>query len=156
MKKIVDERQEREMLKIEHIGFWIMFWSLFGSIIIQTILYPADFKRITGEIIVFLIGCIVTLICCFRKGFWDYYSEPSIKNYFLYSIAFAILIWIIQAITLYKNIDDLKNNISQLIISSGLSAVVMFPVFFILLFISGTIVKKRRKKLEKDVEDDDM
>lgn len=157
MKKIIDERQEMDMLKVEHIGFWVMFWGLLGAIIIQTILYPADLKKIVGEMIIFIIGCIVVLIGYIRKGVWDYYTEPTVRNYIIYSVIGTIIFTIIDIISKYKNIDYFKNNnIKHLLIASGITGLSMFVVFFIVLFICGTFVNKRRKKLEKEIEDEDI
>lgn len=157
MKKIIDERQEMDMLKVEHIGFWVMFWGLLGAIIIQTILYPADLKKIVGEMIIFIIGCIVVLIGYIRKGVWDYYTEPTVRNYIIYSVIGTIIFTIIDIISKYKNIDYFKNNnIKHLLIASGITGLSMFVVFFIALFICGTCVTKRRKKLEKEIEDEDI
>lgn len=157
MKKIIDERQEMDMLKVEHIGFWVMFWGLLGAIIIQTILYPADLKKIVGEMIIFIIGCIVVLIGYIRKGVWDYYTEPTVRNYIIYSVIGTIIFTIIDIISKYKNIDYFKNNnIKNLLIASGITGLSMFVVVFIALFICGTCVTKRRKKLEKEIEDEDI
>ena len=38
MKKIIDERQELEMMKVERTGFWIMW----GVLLLSCLLYTSD------------------------------------------------------------------------------------------------------------------
>ena len=150
MKKIVDERQERELLKVEHYGFWIMFWALFASINVQILFVDNGISLIWGEMIVLMIGAVAILIGCFKKGVWCYTSEPTIKNYLIYDVLFTILYAVIFAVERYIHDDYFKENIKMLLISTGIFSI------FMLLFISGEIVKKRRKKLEDEFKDDDM
>lgn len=37
MKKIIDERQELEMMKVERTGFWIMWGVLLLSLLVQSL-----------------------------------------------------------------------------------------------------------------------
>lgn len=45
IKKIIDEREELELLRIEHICFWLLFWGLFLSIMVQSFLMNAPFVQ---------------------------------------------------------------------------------------------------------------
>ena len=36
MKNNLDERQEQELLHIEHIGVWFCFWALLAALVIQS------------------------------------------------------------------------------------------------------------------------
>lgn len=155
MKKIVDERQEAEFYKIEHYGFWVMFIGLLVAITYQVIFVKSGVFMIGGETIVFLVGGGVVLVGCFRKGLWSYISEPTVKNYILYSIVFTILYSGIFAVKRYVNCDYFKEDITELILPVGIFSGFIFVFMFGLLFICGTLVKKRRKKLEDKFEDDD-
>lgn len=55
MKKIVDERQEAELQKIEHYGFWVMFWALFAAIMYQITFVENGISMIWGEVIAILL-----------------------------------------------------------------------------------------------------
>ena len=156
MKKIVDERQERELLKVEHYGFYVMFWTLLAVIVYQVVFMDNGITRVFGETVVLLIGAIVVLIGCIKKGVWCYSSEPTIKNYLIYDVLFTILYGGIFAVEKYAHSDYFKINIKMLIISTGIYSVFMFALMFAVLFICGYFVKKRRKKLEDEFKDDDM
>ena len=43
MKKIVDERQELELLKIERAGFYVLFFALAADISAKYIIFPGTF-----------------------------------------------------------------------------------------------------------------
>lgn len=155
MKKIVDERQQMELMKIEHIGFWIMFWMLSAVIVIQCITNKTGIgKAVMGESIVLLTGSIVVLVGCIRKGLWNYTSKPSVKNYLLYSVAGALVFGVINGVDKYNNIEYFKSRFSELILATGVSTVFMFLFTFVIMFVSGTVVNKRRKKLEQEFDDD--
>ena len=55
----LDEMQDQKLLKLEEYGFWILFWTLLASILIQLIT-GAGMKEVIGEIIVFLIGSCIS------------------------------------------------------------------------------------------------
>lgn len=148
IKRVIDERQELEMLKVEHFGFWIMFWLLFASIIIETGM-GASFKQLGVEIGVFLIGCIVTLIAYLRKGLWDYYTKPCIKTYLLYSIASTIVACISFGIIKYLTRSYFRNNIQHLIVSISIFCISIFILTFITLYLTGQYTIKKQKQLEK-------
>lgn len=156
MKKIVDERQERELLKVEHYGFWIMFWALFASIIFQIIFFDNGTSLVGGEMVVLLISAVAIIIGCCIKGVWCYTSEPTIKNYLIYDVLFTILYGIIFGVERYMHSNYFRNNIKMFVLTIGIFSAFMFVFIFVLLFISGEIVKKRRKKLEDQFNDDDM
>lgn len=152
IRKVVDERQELEMLKVEHFGFWIMFWLLFVSIIIQTGM-GASFKQFGVEWGVFMIGCICTSISHLRKGSWDYYTKPCIKTYLLYSIVSTIIAGVLFGIIKYATIDYFRNNIQDLMISIGIFCVAIFALVFIAMYLTGQYTIKKQKQLEKKYEE---
>lgn len=156
MKKIVDERQEAELHKIEHYGFWIMFWALFAAIMYQITFVENGVSMVWGEVIVMLLGAVVTIVGCMKKGLWNYGSDPTIKNYLFYSIVFTALYGVLFAVEKYRNYDYFKENMKMLLISTGIYAGFTFVLTFALLFVCGTFVRKRRKKLEDEFKDDDM
>lgn len=152
----MDERQELELLKIEHVGFWIMFWALTISIIIQTIFMNKDFDEIIGEMIVLLIGAGCIIIGCAKKGQWDYYSQPSMKNYLLYSTITATIFSLLIGVKKWKQYEVFREDFWGMAIPIVLILFVScFALVFISLFICGKIVQNRRKKLEKEYEEID-
>lgn len=147
-KKKIDERELMEMYKIEHYIFWFMFWALLASIFIQLIFFDFSVKQIGGEWIVFMISAIASSIANIKGGHYDYYTNPGIKSYLLYSLSFTIVFDVIIAIIFYIHYNY-YNNMRGFIITVSLYGVVLFVVIFATLSLTGEAVKKKRKKLEE-------
>ncbi|AFA47591.1 DUF6773 family protein [Acetobacterium woodii] len=154
-KKVIDERQEMELYKVEHIWFWIVFWLLLGSIIIQAFFLNAPFSQWGFEWFIFMICCIGSFIGYYRKGQWDYYSKPSVKSYLLYSLIGSGIFAIIVAISLALNNDYLKNDLLVLVFMTLFIFVMLFIIMFVVFFISGSMIKKRQQKLADEFTDND-
>lgn len=150
-KKKLDEREIMEMYKIEHYGFWFMYWALLASIFIQFIFFDASIKQVCGEWVVFMIAAVASSIAYYRGGHYDYSTEPGIKSYLMYSVVFTIIFDVIVAIGLYVHHN--YYNITGFIITIVLFAVMLFVVLFAALSIIGEATKKRRRKLEEQLDD---
>lgn len=161
LKKVVDERQELELLKIEKMGFWSMYWMLLASFLYQEMFLEAPFSQWAGEFVVFMAASVYVLIACMRKGQWDYYSQPTMKGYFMYSLIGSGIFTIVVGASKYMKYAAVKEHIW----SVGLPIVgLLFSFTFILMFVSlagfGHLTKIRRAQLEKayaaELEDDDL
>jgi hypothetical protein len=155
IKKIVDERQELELLKIEHICFWIVFWALCISIIVQSIILEVSFRQFAAEWIVFMIMCTGVLIGCVKKGVWDYYTEPSMKTYLFTSLAGSAVFSVLFAISKYVNNDYLKDDISMLLLITLILFIAIFIAIFTLSAIIGKLVQRKRKLYEQQYGSDE-
>ena len=69
--KKVDERQEMDLLRVEHYSFWLMFWLLAIEIIVQGIILDGG-DKILGEWIVFMATAVFSVAGFIRKGVWSY------------------------------------------------------------------------------------
>ena len=85
MKKI-DERQHIDLLKSEQAAFWAMWLILLISIIVQSYILERDVREYAWELAAFITGCIVSIFGTTRKGIWDTWLKPCMKNYFLASL----------------------------------------------------------------------
>ena len=65
-KNQLDEMQEQTMRKIESHGFWLLWGSLLAAWIVQTVFGAAD--KAAGEWVVFMIGCIYTVVACLQSN----------------------------------------------------------------------------------------
>lgn len=156
IKKVVDERQELELLKIEHIGFWLMFWALTISILIQTLILNKGFETVAAELIILLLVSSYIIVGCIIKGQWDYYTQPTIKNYLIYSFVFSGLFSVILGITKWKQYEVCRENfIGMTLPIVGITFISSFIVMFIMMYISGSMVNIRRKKLEQEYKDEE-
>lgn len=149
MKKITDERQEYEFMKVEHIGFWVMFWALAADILIKILFFNLGFRQTIGEYLVFLSGCTITAIGYLRKGLWSYHSAPSIKNYLAVSTISGMLASLILGIV------KKSQGYHHVLWISLIPGLIVFALVFLLLFITGTYCKKRQDQLERKYQDGD-
>ena len=78
-KNNLDEMQDQKLLKLEEYGFWVMFWALVLSIVIQLII-GSSIKEVLGEIIVLLIGSVYISVTTLKNGLWTRTSIPTRKG----------------------------------------------------------------------------
>ena len=69
-KNQLDEMQEQTMRGIEARGFWLLWAGLLLAILVQIVLRTPSSQWV-GEFVVFMAGCIYTMIECLRNGLWD-------------------------------------------------------------------------------------
>jgi hypothetical protein len=150
-RKEVDEREKMEMYKIEHYGFWLVFWGLLISIFVQMIAFDASFKEFGAEWIIFMVMAVTSAIAYGRAGHYDYYSEPGIKSSLIYAAVFTVIYDVVFG--LYFYINDKYYNLTGLAIKIALCTVFMFFTILIIQLIAGKVVTKRRKKLKEDFEE---
>lgn len=152
--KKVDERQEMDLLKVEHYSFWLMYYLLLIEIVIQGIILDEG-DKIIGEWIVFMIVSVFALAGWIRKGVWSYQAKkvPGVKSYLRYSLLTAVLG---GALGFFGGLKRNSGNISALMMSVVCVAVWSFAGAFLLFLIGGGIAKKREKRLEMEaIEDED-
>ncbi|MGE4507891.1 MAG: DUF6773 family protein [Eubacteriaceae bacterium] len=155
IKKVIDERQEMELYKIEHLFFWTVYWLLLAAIIIQSTFMEAPFIDWAFEWFIFMFASIGVLVGCYKKGQWDYYTKPTMKSYMLYSLAGSGLFTLIYTIASYFNNPYLKNNLLALFIFALVLFVFLFLLMFGLLALSGHFTKKRQAKLAQEFDEDE-
>lgn len=152
-KKIVDERQEQELMRIERIGFWVMFWGLLIAIHVQLFAYGLSLQQIMGEFIVLLIGALIVSIGCIRKGLWSYVTKPSIQSNSVYSLIGSLTTTSISIALQYKRMSEAENvDLISLLPTFIIQALVMFVICFILLTVSSAITNKRKEQLEANFD----
>lgn len=155
-KKKVDERQEMDLLKVEHFGFWFMYWMLFAALLIQGLFMEGGLKRAAGEWIVFMSTSIAVLIGCIRKGVWSFHTRkvPGIKAYLIYSLITAVLTGVPFGILygLRANGNSVKGIMIFILSFMALMYIITFAVFLLV----GTMTKKREAALAaQEFEDDE-
>ncbi len=152
-KKVVDEREEMEMMRVEHYMFWFAFWALLVSIFVQLLAMRASFLQVAGEWIVFMLMSAGTVIGELKGGHFDYSSRPGIRSYLKYSAVAAVasmgvvLIRGIEGGYYQKPLDAVLSLLISGIFTAGLT--------FLCLAAAGAFVKRRRRKLEKEFEEED-
>lgn len=154
--KKVDERQEMDLLKVEHFGFWLMYYMLLAAILIQTIILNKDFEVAAGEWIIFMSITIISLIGWIRKGVWGYHTRkvPGIRSCLLYSILTSIGVGTVFGLLFaFKWNNTSPKGIAVYIIMTVASLFVISCPAFLL---AGALTKQREKRLAgQDFEEDD-
>ena len=98
-KNRLDEMQEQTMRKIESHGFWLLWGSLLAAWIVQTVFGAAD--KAAGEWVVFMIGCIYTVVACLRNGLWDRHLSDKAPANAVYSLVAAVAVTLIMRFFLW-------------------------------------------------------
>ena len=153
MKKVVDEREEMEMLRVEHYMFWFTFWALLVSIFVQLLVMKADFSQVAGEWMVFMLMAAGTVIGEVKGGHFDYTSRPGFRSYLIYSLVAAVSV---MGLTLLRGISyGYYHHSSDAVLAVAVTGIFAGVVTGICLAAVGTFVKHRRKKLEEEFEDEE-
>lgn len=152
-KHVVDERERMEMYRIEHYMFWFAFWALLAAIFGQMIFMKASFVQVAGEWIVFMLMAVGTLLGELKGGHYDYISRPGWKSYLAYSVVGTI------AVVFLMLANGIRQGYYRSFGDAALVAAVVggtaFVIFYVSLAVGGELVKRRRKKLEKEFEDEE-
>lgn len=155
MKKnmVVDERELMEMYKAEHYGYWMMFWGLLISMVVQVFFMNVSFTYIIGEWVVFMMSCVLLIVMNVRKGNWDYYSKPNTKSYLGYALVAAVAFAAIVAAGMWFRFDI--KDVAGVLTVFGLVAVATFALVFISLLIAGKATTKKKEQLESQYDEED-
>ena len=70
VRKIVDEREELEIMRIESSSYYVFLFGLGIAIVVQSFVFWS-FEHVIGELIILLAGVGWAMVGYFRKGVWD-------------------------------------------------------------------------------------
>ena len=142
-KNNLDEMQDQKLLKLEEYGFWVMFWALVLSIVIQLIT-GGPVRQVLGESIVLLIGSVYILVNSLKNGLWTRASTPTRKGNALASIIPAALI---GAIHIFKMTQSNRIETRSLLITAAI-VVAVYVGCFVILEVLRLAYDKRRAALD--------
>lgn len=137
-KKIIDERQERDMLLVEHYGFWFAFYSLLAIILIQSII-GKSLDYFIYEWGIFMILTLFVIIGFAKKGIWRPTAKPSQKEYI--STAAIMFIVAIGLLLCIQWVRKVSLTMELFILDVGIALLVAFFVY-IISYILGSKIKK--------------
>jgi cation transport ATPase len=152
-KNNLDEMLEDKLLKIEQKGMWFCFWGLLIAVLVQELL-GMPFVQFAGELIIFIILAIYILICCLKEGIWDRYLRATIKTNLIISIICAIVFSSIVTTTNYFRYEVCREDMLQTMGMFIITAISLFSLCFIALWLTSAIYKKRRAFLDNSFEDE--
>ena len=139
----LDEMQNQKRFKLEEYGFWVMFWALAVSIVVQLII-GGTIKEVLGEFIILLVGSVYLSAATLKNGLWARTSTPSRKGNAAASIIPAVLIGVING---FKLIQNNKMEAKSLLITAAI-AVAVYAACFVILEVFRAAYNKRRAVLD--------
>jgi len=151
-KNNLDERQEQQLLKIEHNGCWLAFWALLLSIFVQLILYPGDWRPIAGEWLVFMALSIYILAACVRRGIWDRRLQPNAKTNLLASLIAGAAVIVFFFVFTYLRYHKVQASAwASLLLGLG-----VFALCFLGLTVFSRIARRREKELNAEPAEEEQ
>ena len=150
MKNKRDERQILELLQIEHVGFWVMFWSALALIIVKITFLKMEIKDIIGECVLIFLGGLVILVGSAKKGAWDGQSEPEIKSSVIAAVVGGVLSAAAYTVIRAVRSSETPGNLALQFV------IVLAAVFAVLLTFFAVytkVIKKKRIKLADDLDE---
>ena len=102
MKNNLDERQELELLRIEHNGCWLAFWGLLIVMLIQLLTGIDGARNLVGEWAVFMCLALYLTIACIKNGIWDRKLRPTFQTNLIASTIAAVITGVIWFLISYK------------------------------------------------------
>lgn len=150
-KNNLDEMQEQKLLHIESRGYWLSFWLLAASLVIQLVCYGpgTDWRFMIAEWSIFMIIALYVAVACMKAGIWDRKLKPTIGNNLLMSFCGGAVMGIAQFVISYRNYHKPVGSIAAGVFSGLMVMILCFSA----LTISSVIYKKRQEKLEKESEE---
>lgn len=152
-KNHLDEMQEQKLLKIESRGYWIAFWGLGLSLLIQQIMYgPGEGARyMAGEWIVFMVIALYLSFACMKAGIWDRRLQPTLKDNVFMSICAGLIGGVVMFLTTYlkyhKLIGSIASGVFIFFLIGGLCIVILSA--------SAASYKKKIDEMEKAMDEEE-
>ena len=141
-KNQLDEMQEQTMRRIEGKGFWLLWAGLFLAILVQIVLRTPSSQWV-GEFVVFMAGCIYTMVECLRNGFWDRHISANTPTNVLLSIFAGVVVAVVTGLAYGYWLIAL------------IPGVITGVLCFVLLQVCMHAAEKRRHELDNPTDDKD-
>ena len=137
-----DEMQEQTMCRIEGKGFWLLWVGLFLAILVQMVLRTPSSQWV-GEFVVFMAGCIYTMVECLRNGFWDRHISANTPTNVLISLFAGVVVAVVIGLAYGYWLIAL------------IPGVITGVLSFVLLQVCMHVAEKRRHELDNPTDDKD-
>lgn len=150
--KIVDERQERQSQQNGNITYIVMIFMLLVFYVYQLWFLQRGFDYIWPEFTTLMTACILKIVLDFRQG--NVYTKMNAKTkltwtiYLSAALIFAVVLGIRNYLLYGFDLWMIVFIIAPVFIG-------MFTLFAITHFAFMSLTKRRLKKLERKLEDDD-
>ena len=148
-KNNLDEMQEQKMLKIEHNGFWLLYWGLFAALLIQSVLYRGAFHALAGEFLLLMATSVYVIIAELRAGLWSRNLKPNLKTNMVCSLVGAALVFVFSVVFYLR----MEMPVWMVLLFAAIGAACTFGLTLFLLQISARRYRKRRAQLDHEGEE---
>ncbi|MDO4344174.1 MAG: hypothetical protein Q4C50_05160 [Eubacteriales bacterium] len=149
----LDEREERNLLQIEHRGFWTAYWLLLAIILTEMFLFQEYSLRILGgEWIVFFVMSAYTSSACLKKGLWSGKIAATPKNNLILSVIGGLVMGVFTFGYTYRNYGKFFGSLAA-------GVFVFLPIFLLCLIALELTMRSYYKKveeLENEPEEDEI
>lgn len=155
-KNILDERQEKEMLIIEHRACVFMYSGLAFDCVIGIVTgnLHLSFSIMIG---IFFFSCIYIASSSMRKGIWDRYLRPNHKTNLVISLLSTGIVFLLLIAGLLFRImnegEPIISNFRKIFPILLFSAFFFIFVFALISILSSLTIKKQRKLDEEYCND---
>ena len=144
----LDEMQRQTLLKIESRGFWLLWGLLLAALIIESLLgFTA--REMAAEWIIFMTGCVYSIVCDMRAGIWDRRFKPNTKTNLIMSLVGGIIIFV------WGFIKCAEFGLGLALLLAVIMGACTFALTFVVFQICMKFYQKRHAELENPKEDDD-
>lgn len=140
-KNQLDEMQEQTMCRIEGKGFWLLWAGLLLAILVQMVLRTPSSQWV-GEFVVFMAGCIYTMVECLRNGFWDRHISANTPTNVLISLFAGVVVAVVTGLAYGSWLIAL------------IPGVITGVLCFVLLQVCMHAAEKRRKELDNPKDEE--
>jgi len=150
-RKVADERQRLEAMRIASVTVCIAILGLAIAIMVQLFVFGLSLAHVAGEFIIFFVCLIYLLIGFYRYGIGDYRTKRGIKSVFVYCFVIAFVFMWIGALFVY-----FRSEVPLLVILRyfGIAFLIIFPPIFGGGVLIDALARKRRTKLATKYTDD--
>lgn len=145
-----DERQERQMLRMEKTGCSLAWYGLLSVILAQWVWFGNDFSRLAGELIVFVSLTGYLTFRGYFSGLQDAYWPKSLPSKLLVSALLGVgaALLNVLACALHPARAWAGQGLMGLVLFSS-----VFVFSFLVLLLSQQALERRQKKLEAEEEE---
>ena len=142
----LDERQEQNMLDVEHKGFWFIYWLLIIVGVVELLIAgPDHISIVAGEWIVIMAASAYVVLATLKKGLWSRKLAPTTKNNCIISLISAFACGAVLFIIIFRNSHNL--------VSSAIAAVSGFLTTVVLCIIAFRIIMRAYYQKLSDLEE---
>lgn len=149
MKRLFDERQEQEHLKVKRLEMHVVLWILAISLVIKSYVMNLPVGYYITECVVLLVVAVIEWKLEAGRGRFDPYFKPTGKNCLLLSLAGAAPFAIAHGIGKWFQYPEYPAGV---LASTLVTFLMLFAAIYFALLGMAIYSKGKQKKLDEELE----